>query len=70
MEDKEVVDLGAGRPLEFIHTRGHAKHHFVVHDTQSKRYEPNSEETIHFLFRVSRSHPQHFLGYINSYVFL
>lgn len=36
MEDKEVVDLGAGRPLEFIHTRGHAKHHFVVHDTQSK----------------------------------
>lgn len=38
VEDGEVLDLGLGRPLEFIHTRGHAKHHFVVHDTMSKRY--------------------------------
>lgn len=48
MEDKEVIDLGVGRPLEFIHTRGHAKHHFVVHDTMSKRYEPNYVETVSF----------------------
>lgn len=31
MEDGATVDLG-GKPLHFWHTRGHAKHHFVVHD--------------------------------------
>jgi glyoxylase-like metal-dependent hydrolase (beta-lactamase superfamily II) len=36
MEDAETIDLGVGRPLQFIHTRGHAKHHFVVHDPMSK----------------------------------
>ena len=36
MEDGEVIELGHGRPLEFIHTRGHAKHHFVVHDSASR----------------------------------
>lgn len=30
-EDGAEVTLG-GAPLRFLHTRGHAKHHFVVHD--------------------------------------
>jgi hypothetical protein len=39
VEDGEIINLGSDRPLQFIHTRGHAKHHFVVHDSLSKRYE-------------------------------
>jgi glyoxylase-like metal-dependent hydrolase (beta-lactamase superfamily II) len=31
IEDDTEVMLG-GAPLRFLHTRGHAKHHFVVHD--------------------------------------
>lgn len=31
LEDGEQVTLG-GAPLRFLHTRGHANHHFVVHD--------------------------------------
>jgi glyoxylase-like metal-dependent hydrolase (beta-lactamase superfamily II) len=31
VEDGETLDLG-GQPLRFLHTRGHANHHFVVHD--------------------------------------
>lgn len=31
LEDGERVTLG-GAPLHFLHTRGHANHHFVVHD--------------------------------------
>ncbi len=31
MEDGERLNLG-DRSLEFLHTRGHANHHFVVHD--------------------------------------
>lgn len=31
MEDGETLELG-GRTLRFLHTRGHANHHFVVHD--------------------------------------
>ena len=31
VEDGEKLDLG-GQPLRFLHTRGHANHHFVVHD--------------------------------------
>jgi glyoxylase-like metal-dependent hydrolase (beta-lactamase superfamily II) len=30
--DGEVVEVAPGRPLSFLHTEGHAKHHFVVHD--------------------------------------
>ena len=33
LEDGERVTLG-GAPLHFLHTRGHANHHFVVHDEQ------------------------------------
>ena len=33
MEDGTQVTLG-GAPLHFLHTRGHANHHFVVHDPQ------------------------------------
>ncbi len=31
LEDDATADLG-GATLRFVHTRGHAKHHFVVHD--------------------------------------
>jgi len=31
VDDGETLDLG-GAPLRFLHTRGHANHHFVVHD--------------------------------------
>ena len=31
MEDGDTLDF-AGRSLRFIHTRGHANHHFVIHD--------------------------------------
>lgn len=31
LEDGEAVDLGSAQ-LHFLHTRGHANHHFVVHD--------------------------------------
>lgn len=31
MEDGDTLDF-AGRTLHFLHTRGHANHHFVVHD--------------------------------------
>ncbi|MEO1171174.1 MAG: MBL fold metallo-hydrolase [Myxococcota bacterium] len=31
MEDNETATLG-GRELTFLHTRGHANHHFVIHD--------------------------------------
>lgn len=33
VEDGERVTLG-NAPLHFLHTRGHANHHFVVHDEQ------------------------------------
>ena len=33
LEDGERVTLGAA-PFQFLHTRGHANHHFVVHDEQ------------------------------------
>jgi glyoxylase-like metal-dependent hydrolase (beta-lactamase superfamily II) len=33
-EDESKVELG-GATLRFLHTRGHANHHFVVHDEQS-----------------------------------
>ena len=32
LQDGEAVSLG-GRTLTFLHTRGHANHHFVVHDS-------------------------------------
>lgn len=35
MEDGESLELG-GRPLHFLHTRGHANHHFVVHDPEAQ----------------------------------
>lgn len=35
MEDEETVRLG-GRMLRFLHTRGHANHHFVVWDETSR----------------------------------
>ena len=31
VEDGETLELG-GAPLHFLHTRGHANHHFVIHD--------------------------------------
>ncbi len=34
LEDGERVPFGAGE-LTFLHTRGHANHHFVVHDPQA-----------------------------------
>lgn len=33
VEDEEVLELG-GAPLRFLHVRGHANHHFVVHDPE------------------------------------
>ena len=33
--DEEVLDWH-GRPLRFLHTEGHAKHHFCIWDAQSK----------------------------------
>ena len=33
VEDGEVLELG-GAPLHFLHVRGHANHHFVVHDPE------------------------------------
>ena len=30
--DGETFDLAEGRPLRFIHTEGHAKHHCIIHD--------------------------------------
>ena len=35
LEDGERITLGAA-PFHFIHTRGHANHHFVVHDEQQE----------------------------------
>lgn len=35
MDDDETLDF-AGRKLSFLHTRGHANHHFVVHDPEAK----------------------------------
>ncbi len=35
MEDEETVGF-AGRTLRFLHTRGHANHHFVVHDQEAE----------------------------------
>ncbi len=32
MEDNEAVELAPDRPLRFLHTEGHARHHMVVHD--------------------------------------
>ncbi|MBL8022198.1 MAG: MBL fold metallo-hydrolase [Leptospirales bacterium] len=34
MEDNEALQFGS-RLLKFIHTRGHANHHFCVHDSKS-----------------------------------
>lgn len=34
MQDEETLEWGARR-LRFLHTRGHANHHFVVHDSKS-----------------------------------
>ncbi|KAJ3442597.1 beta-lactamase related protein [Anaeramoeba flamelloides] len=34
IDDGETLDFG-GRKLKFIHTRGHAKHHMVIHDSFS-----------------------------------
>lgn len=34
LDDGEVLPLG-GRELAFLHTRGHANHHFVVHDREA-----------------------------------
>ena len=34
MDDGETLDF-AGRTLRFLHTRGHANHHFVVHDPEA-----------------------------------
>ena len=34
MEDEETLQWGS-RTLRFLHTRGHANHHFVVHDSSS-----------------------------------
>lgn len=33
VEDEEVLELG-GAPLRFLHVRGHANHHFAVHDPE------------------------------------
>ncbi len=33
--DGEEVALGSGRALRFFHTRGHANHHFVIHDPEN-----------------------------------
>jgi glyoxylase-like metal-dependent hydrolase (beta-lactamase superfamily II) len=33
--DGATLDLGSSQ-LEFIHTRGHARHHMVIYDTSSK----------------------------------
>jgi glyoxylase-like metal-dependent hydrolase (beta-lactamase superfamily II) len=35
VEDEEEIDLGA-RPLRFLHTRGHANHHFCIHDLRAE----------------------------------
>jgi glyoxylase-like metal-dependent hydrolase (beta-lactamase superfamily II) len=35
MQDGETVLLGSSRELRFIHTRGHANHHFCIHDSGS-----------------------------------
>jgi len=35
MEDEETLDFGA-RQLRFLHTRGHANHHFCIVDSASK----------------------------------
>lgn len=35
MEDSESVDLGS-HTLTFLHTRGHANHHFCIHDPAEK----------------------------------
>lgn len=35
MADEEVLDWN-GRPLRFLHTRGHANHHFCVLDSQTE----------------------------------
>jgi glyoxylase-like metal-dependent hydrolase (beta-lactamase superfamily II) len=35
LEDGEHVELG-GQKLRFLHTRGHANHHFVVHDEKTE----------------------------------
>lgn len=34
MQDNEVLQFGA-RSLRFLHTRGHANHHFCIHDSKS-----------------------------------
>ncbi|KAJ3436980.1 beta-lactamase related protein [Anaeramoeba flamelloides] len=34
INDGETIDFG-GRKLKFMHTRGHAKHHMVIHDSFS-----------------------------------
>ena len=34
MDDEETLDLG-GRTLRFLHTRGHANHHFCIADDKS-----------------------------------
>lgn len=33
--DGETLDLGGGRVLTFLHTQGHARHHFVIYDPAS-----------------------------------
>lgn len=35
MDDDEALEWG-DRTLTFLHTRGHANHHFCIHDTESK----------------------------------
>ncbi len=34
VQDGESIPFGSGHPLRFIHTRGHANHHFCIHDPE------------------------------------
>lgn len=47
MEDDETVMLGA-RALRFLHTRGHANHHVVVHDPTSESVFAGDAFGIHY----------------------
>lgn len=35
MQDSESIGFGAGAPLQFLHTRGHANHHMCVFDPET-----------------------------------
>lgn len=56
IEDGEMIKLGK-RELRFIHTRGHADHHFCIHDIQDQTIYTGDSFGLGYPFLQTGQHP-------------